>query len=59
MWLASGKTEQCLATRVQVVLFASEGKSVKEIGSIIGLSWQRSLGWRRRFLAKNDGLKDV
>lgn len=59
MWVSSGKTEQRLAKRAQVVLLASEGKGVKEIGSIVGLSWQRCMEWRKRFVADRlDGLKD-
>jgi transposase len=60
MWVASGKTEQRLARRAQVVLLASEGIGVKAIGSIVGLSWQRCMEWRKRFVEHRiDGLKDL
>lgn len=59
MWVGSGKTEQRLALRAQVILYASEGLSLKAIEEKTGLNWQSCLKWRKRFIAKGlDGLKD-
>ncbi len=58
--VCAGKTEQRLARRAQVILYAAEGMSLKEIGGKVGLSWQACLKWRKRFLAKGIvGLRDL
>lgn len=59
MWVAAGKTEQRLATRAQVILFAAAGMSLKAIGAKVGLGWQSCLKWRKRFVqSRLDGLRD-
>ena len=60
MWVSSGKTEQRMVKRAQVILSASEGITLKEISARSGLSWQNCLKWRKRFIGKRlDGLNDV
>lgn len=60
MWVSSGKTEQRMVKRAQVILSASGGVPLKEISARSGLSWQNCLKWRKRFLEKRlDGLNDV
>ncbi len=60
MWVGAGKTEQRLARRAQVILYAAEGMSLKEIARKMGLSWQACLKWRKRFLADGiEGLRDL
>lgn len=59
MWSASGKTEQRMALRAKVILFAAERLSLKSIEAKTGLNWQSCLKWRKRFLSQGlEGLKD-
>jgi transposase len=60
MLVSAGKTEQRLVQRAQVILHAAAGKSLKEIGAKVGLSWQACLKWRKRFLGKGiEGIGDL
>jgi transposase len=59
MWVAAGRTEQRLAKRALVILYAAAGMSLKAIGSEISLGWQSCLKWRKRFVQRGlDGLQD-
>jgi putative transposase len=56
----SSKSEQRMVTRAKVILFAGEGKKLKEIEKLVGLSHQNAQKWRQRFIKKRlDGLKDA
>ncbi len=60
MWVNSGKTEQRLALRAQVVLASAEGLSLKEIEQRTGLNWKSCLKWRKRFINHGfEGLQDA
>lgn len=59
MWANAGKTEQRIALRARVILYAAEGFTLKEIEEKTGLGWQSCLKWRKRFLIYGlDGLQD-
>jgi len=59
MWVGSGKTEQRMALRANVVLLAAEGLGLKELAERTGLNWQSCLKWRKRFLESGlEGLRD-
>jgi len=59
MRVVAGKTEQRAALRARVILLASEGKSLKEISSLTGLSYQNCCKWRKRFFTSGlEGLND-
>jgi transposase len=60
VWVTAGKTEQRLAKRAQVILYAAAGLSLKDIEGKVGLSFQSCLKWRKRFLELGlKGLRDV
>ena len=52
--LAASKTEPRIAKRAQVVLYAANGMSLKEIAAKVGLGWQSCLKWRKRFLENRE-----
>jgi putative transposase len=59
MWANAGKTEQRIAKRSRVVLLAAEGHSLSVISERVGLSVNRCLKWRKRFIERRiDGLDD-
>lgn len=59
MRVSSGTTEQRAALRARVILLSSQGKSLKEISKLTGLSFQNCCKWRKRFCESGmDGLKD-
>ncbi len=51
IWRSAGKTEQRLAKRAQIVLYAADGISLKDIAAKVGLGFQSCLKWRKRFVA--------
>lgn len=60
MWARSGKTEQRMAKRAQVVLLAAKGRSLNEMASEIGFGRLSCLKWRKRFVSNGlDGLRDL
>ena len=59
MWEKSGKTEQRMVKRAQVVLLTAEGRTLDEISSIVGLGRQSCVKWRKRFTSGGiDALQD-
>lgn len=59
MWERSLKAEKRYSQRAKVILLSGEGKSLKEISKIVGLSWQNCLKWRKRFEGEGiNGLRD-
>jgi len=60
MWANAGKTEQRIAVRSRVILFASQGHSLRSISREVGLHVNACLKWRKRFLQMRlDGLRDA
>ncbi len=60
IWLSAGKTEQRLAKRAQIVLYAADGISLKDIAAKVGFGFQSCLKWRKRFVAHGlKGLRDA
>jgi transposase len=60
MWVATGKSEQRLVKRAQVILCAAAGIGLKEMETKAGLSWQSCLKWRKRFVKHGlKGLRDI
>ncbi len=59
MWISSHKTEQRLVNRARIILYATQGLTLKQIASEVGLDWQICMKWRKRFLSQRlEGLKD-
>ncbi len=59
MWARSGKTEQRIAKRAQVILQTCEGRTLNEISSNVGLGRQSCIKWRKRYLSNGpEGLND-
>jgi putative transposase len=60
IWLSAGKTEQRLAKRAQVIIYATDGISLKDIAVKVGLGFQSCLKWRKRFVEHGlKGLRDI
>ena len=58
-WLRSGSTQQRYADRARAVLLLGEGKSVKEVGRIVGMHFVNVYKWRQRYRLEGvEGLKD-
>jgi len=59
MWERSLKVEKRYSQMAKVILLSGEGKSLKEISKMVGLSWQNCLKWRKRFEEEGiNGLRD-
>ena len=59
MWPRSGKTEQRMALRAKIILFAAEGPGLKEIEAKTRRNWQSCLKCHKRFLEQGlEGLLD-
>ena len=58
-WTRNGKTEQRMALRAQIILFADEGKATKEIAESLSIRKATVSKWRTRFAARRlNGLHD-
>lgn len=59
MWARSGKTEQRMAKRAQVILLTAEGRTLDEISVNVGLGRQSCIKWRKRFITEGiEALQD-
>ncbi len=54
-WMRSGKTEQRLARRAQIVLMSADGTAPREIADRLGVARPFVSKWRRRFAAEGVG----
>lgn len=50
MWARSGKMEQRIAKRAQVILQTADGRRLDDISTSVGLGRQSCIKWRKRFI---------
>jgi hypothetical protein len=53
MWAGSGRSEQRMALRVRIILFAANGMTLREIAAETGLTFRICFKWRKHFLASD------